>query len=485
MRWLRPVMNARSRRWTVRILETFSAAVAVALLATFAPRPNALSRIERTGVLVLATPNSPTTYYRAPYGAAGPDYDLAHRFAERLGVRLRVLQVANGAQALEAVAAGRADIAAPGVSVRPEDFPRLDFTPPYQLVSRLVVYRQGEAVPSDAASLASPDFPLTVAPGYTPFMRRIAARYPGTTWQSRNYSGADELLVELAQGKIAYSVVNQNEFRINRQFYPQLRAAFPLGAPQPLAWAVRRTGDSSLYEATVAFLARAEASREMAAILDRYYGRHDAYNPAQSQLFLRDLSTRLASFVPTFERAATATSLSWQLLAAVSYQESHWNPAATSPTGVRGLMMLTSPTADELGIRNRSNPALSIIGGARYISLLSKKLPASIPEPDRTWMALAAYNIGLSHLLDARTLASQKGWNPDRWEGVRKALPLLAERRYYSRLPAGYVNGEQAVRYVGNIKNYYAILEWRTARSSLPAEVADVLMPSAAVPASP
>lgn len=458
---------------------------AVALLATLARAPGSLDRIQRQGVLILATPNSPTTYYLAPYGPAGPDYDLARRFADEIGVRLEVLKVANGRDALEAVADGRADIAAPGVSVDENDFPRLNFTPPYEMVARLVVYRDGEAVPADLASLASPDFPLTVAPGYVPLVKRIARRHPGLTWRNAANAGVDELLVDVARGKVDYTVVNENEFRLNRQFYPQLRSAFALGDSQPLAWAVSKGADDSLYQAAVAFFARAESRHEIAAILGRYYGSGDAYNRSRSELFLNDLDHRLADFAPIFERAATVTGVSWQLLAAVSYQESHWDPRAASPTGVRGMMMLTTPTAGELGIHDRLNPTLSIVGGARYISLLRRKLPASIPEPDRTWMALAAYNIGYAHLLDARGLAARKGWNPDRWDGIKKALPLLDERRYYSRVPAGYANGEQAVRYVANIRSYYDILAWRSSQNSLPTRVASALTPSATVPASP
>lgn len=479
------VAQPRVRRIATPLIEICAVLAAAGLLASLAPTPTTLGRVERTGVLVLATPNSPTTYYRAPYGPAGPDYDLAHRLAERLGVGLRVLEVANGEQALKAVAQGRADIAAPGVSVQEREYKSLRFTPPYQLVSRLLVYRNGEAVPGDLSDLASASYPVTVAPSYASLMQKISAEHPGTTWKSSPDSGTDELLVKLAQGKIAYTVVNENEFRLNRQYYPQLRAAFSLGEPRPLEWAVAKTRDTSLYDATVAFLARAEANKEVAAVLERYYGKREAYNPAQSQIFLHDLGTRFAGFVPTFERAATATSLSWQLLAAVAYQESHWNPQATSPTGVRGMMMLTIPTAGQLGIANRVNPDLSIIGGARYIALLRHKLPPSVPEPDRTWMALAAYNIGYGHLMDARALASERGWNPNRWDGVKKALPLLAERRVYARLASGYANGEQAVRYVANIRNYYDILAWRTAQNSLPPQVADTLTPTAIVPVTP
>lgn len=473
-------VTRRLYRLAIRPLQILAVIAAVGLTATFSYHPKTLERIQRIGTLVLATTNSPTTYYLGAYGPAGPDYELAQGLAAELGVRLRVRLYSTGRQALEAVAANQADIAAPGVSVEPRDYPRLLFTPPYQMVSRLVIYRRGEAVPADLTSLASPEFPLTVTTGYAPLMRRLAARYPGLKWRARSGAGTDELLVDLAAGKIAYTIANDNEFNLNRRFYPALNTAFVLGKPHPIAWAVRGGADSTLYQATTAYFARAQASHRIANIMQRYYGRLEAYDPVSTQLFLHNLGNRLPRYAASFESAATATGLSWQLLVAMGYQESHWNPKARSPTGVRGLMMLTRSTATQLGIHDRLNPHLSIIGGARYLSMLLKRLPASITNFNRLWMALAAYNMGYGHLIDARRLVRRLGGNPDNWAAIRKVLPLLNERRYYRRTRFGYVNGIQAVQYVTRIQTYYAVLMWRTAQNSLPTEVTDRLVSASA-----
>jgi len=467
--------HPRLWRVTGNVLKLGSVSAAVAILATCAGSPSNLSRIQRTGTLVVATTNSPTTYYLGPYGATGPDYDLAAGLARSLGVKLKILEVANGFDAMQAVANGRADIAAPGVAVNTHHYPRLKFTPPYQMVSRLVIYRVGEIVPSDVADLAHSDFKLMVAPEYAPLLRKLKSGHPGIHWQVANSSGPDDLLVALAQGRIDYTIVNENEFRITHRFYPQLRVALKVGEPQPIAWAVARKNDSTLYQATTAYFARSEASHSVASLLHRYYGDLDAYDQVSTQLFLNDVGNRLPTYVGTFDRAAAATRLPWQLLAAVGYQESHWDPGAISPTGVRGIMMLTSPTATRLGIHNRENPHLSIIGGARYLAMLMRKLPSEVHNPDRIWMALAAYNVGYGHVMDARKLAAARGGNPDIWADVKKALPLLNQRRYYRHTNFGYANGEQAVLYVAHIKDYYHVLRWRTAQNSLPAGVLDPL----------
>lgn len=463
---------APAARFAGYLIQLSVVLAAVALLATCATQPSLLGRIQHANALVLATPNSPTTYYRAGYGAAaGPVYDLARHFARDIGVQLKVLEVPNGHAALTAVARGRADVAAPGIAAAGHRYADLRFTPAYQEISNLLIYRTGSAVPSDISDLVQPEFHVTVAQGFVPLMRRLKRSHPGIDWSVAGHTGSNELLIAVAQGKIPYTVVNENQFRLNRRFYPRLRVAFKLGSPQPLAWAVRKDGDSSLYRAAVAFFARIKSNHTLANVLERYYGRHVAFNRVGTLLFLDDVDDRLHHYAASFQRAAAATGLSWQLLAAVGYQESHWNPDAVSPTGVRGLMMLTLPTAHSLGIHNRTDPYLSIIGAARYLELLLGRLPESIPQPDRSWMALAAYNVGLGHIEDARALTRRQGGNPDSWEDVKKRLVLLSERRYYKHARFGYAQGRVAVHYVANVRSYYNILSWRTAQNTLPPQV--------------
>lgn len=467
-----------------RSIQLFVGVGAFAFGASFTPWPSLLQQVRNTDTLVLATTNSPTTYYLGAYGPSGPDYELGKALATDLGVRLKVRLYPTGQQALEAVQQGQADIAAPGVSVSPKDFPQLHFTPPYQLVSRVVVYRRGEPIPSDIKALNGDGFRITVAPEYSHLMKRLGNRYPALEWRVRDKAGTDELLVDVASGKVRYTIANTNEFKLNRRFYPSLKAAFTLGQRQPLAWAVRGTQDHSLYQATTAYFARAQYSQLISKTLKKYYRRIEADAPLNTSLFMATLGNRLPQYAASVNSASAQTGLPWQLLVAIGYQESHWNPNATSPTGVRGLMMLTRPTAACLGIHNRLNPHLSILGGARYLTMLLHRLPSSIPYPNRLWMALAAYNMGFGHLLDARQLVKTRGGNPNSWSAVKGVLPLLNQRRYFIHTHFGYANGAQAAQYVTSIRNYYDVLMWRTAQNSLPRRVRDRIASSAkAIPA--
>jgi len=178
------------------------------------------------------------------------------------------------------------------------------------------------------------------------------------------------------------------------------------------------------------------------------------------KLFAQRIETRLPRYEGLMQSAAREHDLDWHLIAAMSYQESFWNPDATSPTGVRGLMMLTLQTAKELSVTDRLDPRESIHGGARYFAQLRNRLPASIAEPDRTWMALAAYNIGMSHLEGARVLTQHLGKDPNVWTDVKQHLPLLEDKHYYQYLRNGYARGNEAVAYVERIRQYHTILTW-------------------------
>ncbi len=175
--------------------------------------------------------------------------------------------------------------------------------------------------------------------------------------------------------------------------------------------------------------------------------------------FHHHIETRLPRYRRLFEDVAQAYEISWTLLAAQAYQESRWDPHAVSPTGVRGIMMLTRKTASSLGIQNRSDPTKSIEGGARYFQSLKKRLPDHIGKADRVWIALAAYNVGMGHIKDAQRLARRMGKNPNSWEDLKTMLPLLARKSYYSTLQYGYARGWEPVQYVKRIRNYHAVLE--------------------------
>jgi membrane-bound lytic murein transglycosylase F len=237
-----------------------------------------------------------------------------------------------------------------------------------------------------------------------------------------------------------------------------------------IAWLLNKKTDDSLRAALLDYFGQMQSSGQLAALEDKYFGHVRSFDFVDTRAFMRAVNAKLPEYRDMFE--AHAGDLDWRLLAAMAYQESHWEPDAISPTGVRGMMMLTRATAKDMGISDRTDAEQSISGGARYFASLLRRIPARIQSPDRIWMAMAAYNVGLGHLEDARKITESLGYNPDLWIDVKQHLPLLRQKRYYQHTRFGYARGDEAVNYVDNIRRYYDSLLWLEQLETLP-EVPD------------
>ena len=173
------------------------------------------------------------------------------------------------------------------------------------------------------------------------------------------------------------------------------------------------------------------------------------------------IDTRLPHLRAPFEAAARETGIGWRMLAALAYQESRWRPAAVSPRGAQGVMMLMPITARKMGVSNVFSPDENILGGAKYLAYMKERIPKRITDPDRTWLAIAAYNIGIGHLEDARIITQMRKKNPDRWSDVRVNLPRLSDPRWHARVKHGYANGLETLQFVERVSQFAAILETR------------------------
>ncbi|MEM9057658.1 MAG: membrane-bound lytic murein transglycosylase MltF, partial [Pseudomonadota bacterium] len=350
--------------------------------------------------------------------------------------------------------------AAAGLTVTEAREREVRFTDAYQSITQHLVYRLGNGRPRAPQDVVDGELVVLGGSSHADTLADLKATLPALQWQTDHDAGADFLIYQVHTGDIDYTIADSNEFAISRQHYPTVRSAFELKAGDALAWAFPRDGDDSLYDAAQTYLSSLEESGELARLLERYYGHTDRFDYVGTRRFLRHIQSRLPRYRAWFEEAGEQVGMDWRLLAAVGYQESHWNPAAVSPTGVRGIMMLTQATARQLGIPDRTDPRASILGGARYVRRVRGKIPERIREPDRTWLALAAYNVGFGHLEDARILAEINGLDPDQWPDVRTQLPLLTKRKWHSRVRYGYARGWEPVHYVDNIRRYYDILSW-------------------------
>jgi membrane-bound lytic murein transglycosylase F len=421
--------------------------------------------VRERGEIVFVTRNAPTATYLGPHSGLGPEFELATAFAESLGVEAKFRVAETVSDVFAAMEAGEGDIAAAGLTRTPARSEKFLFGPDYNTVREQLVCRRGGPRPSAPSDLVGLEIAVTADSSYIDTLTTLAKDAQGLTWTEESDVTTEELLEQVAAGAIECVVADSTIVAINQRYHPELQVVMDLSEDRPLAWII---GDhAAVLKPTLdAWFADFEASGKLQTIDDRYYAHVDLFAPGGVLHFHARMEDRLGSLRPLFEDAAREYDLSWQLLAAVAYQESHWDPKAKSPTGVRGVMMLTRATAKELGVKDRLNPEQSIYGGARYIRRLMDRLPDEVIGADRLWIALAAYNIGLGHIWDARKLARKLDFNPDTWAGLEHSLPLLAKKKYYRDLKHGYARGSGAVMYVRRVRNYADILAQQTAAES-------------------
>jgi membrane-bound lytic murein transglycosylase F len=453
---VKPTALRKKGSWSIALLLGATAACG---LTSFTPPMKTLDKVRKTGVLRVATINSPTTYFVGPDGEAGFEYDLASGFAQQLGVKLEVEVAASAPEALELVRRGKADVAAAGLAVTPQRAQIFRFSPAVRSVVPQLVYRMGQSKPNSWNTLQG-SFSVPEHSVQAELLASLQKRHPTLRWTPTD-QGAEDLLEQVADGALDYTVANSDLISINQRYYPKLRVAFDASQSQELAWAFPKEQDDSLSEAAARYISD-QRQTELARLLDKHFGHIEAVDHFGAVALATHVQTRLPHYRKSFEAASRRYGLDWRLLAAIAYQESHWDSDAISPTGVRGIMQLTTQTAIHLNVADREDPLQSIAGGARYIRALIDQLPEDIVEPDRTWLALSAYNMGLGHLLDARALTARFGGDPNRWLDVRNNLPLLTQPKWYRETRHGYARGRQAMEYVTNVRSYYDMLVWMT-----------------------
>jgi len=431
----------------------------VFVLNACAPQRSVLQQVLAVGELHILTRNSGTTYFEGPQGTSGLEFELMQRFAEKLGVKLKVTVPDNLNDILTQISEGDAHIAAAGLTVTEQRKQQVRFAPAYQTITQQVVYNVKGEKPRSVEQLDG-NFEVVAQSSHVEQLNRLKDKHSQLEWIENSEADSTELLTLVAEELIDYTVADSNEVAYNRRYYPKLRVAFDITSPQGLAWAFPISEDDSLYNAAAEFLNELKASGELDRLQKHNYQHVENYDYQGTHSYLAQIRRRLPTYQEIFQQAADKYNLDWRLLASLSYQESHWRQNAVSPTGVRGMMMLTTATANDLGVDDRTNPSESIMGGARYLRTLIDKVPAHIPEPDRIWIAVAAYNVGYGHISDARKLAATRGDNPDTWIDIKATLPLLSKRKWYKKTRYGYARGWEPVRYVENIRSYYDILVW-------------------------
>ena len=437
-------------------------AILLALLSACS-RQDSLQRIQESGTLTVVSRNSPTTYFIDKGSPTGFEYTLASLFAEHLEVELQVTSAFGLDDIFVTLDRGEADIAAAGLSLTGEREARYPHSRPYYELLPQVIYKAGSYRPRSVEDLGEMSIVVLAGSSHSRSLEALSmGGFPSLNWREVEQADSMELLELVTNGSAQLAIVDSNEFEVQQNLYPRLKVAFELGNAQDMVWYLPPDrNNKQLLKRLNAFLAELQANGTLERLEDEHFGHSQTLSRMGSHTFKRNMERILPEYQALIEQVSAEYQMDWSLLAAIAYQESHWDPLAESPTGVRGMMMLTVPTAREVGVSDRLDAGQSLRGGARYFKQLKRRLPDDIYEPDRTYMALAAYNIGRGHLEDARLLTDRQGGDPHLWSDVMERLPQLQNSRYYQTVRHGYARGNEAVTYVQNIRHYQGILEWQ------------------------
>jgi len=424
-----------------------------------------LDLIKERGVLRVGTLNNQLSYYIGPDGPAGLDYELAREFANELGVQLEMKPAYRISSLYPALEKGEIDIIAAGLSQSPERLKAFRPGPAYYYVSQQVIYKKGNWRPRNLEQLLAKQAELIEENDgkdvlsivsdshFNQTLAAIKAKNPDFSYHIDPNADVNDLLKKVSKGELRFTLADSVELSLSQRIYPDVALAFELTEDQPISWFLKRSQDESLYGLLIEFFGNIKQSGHLASLEEKYIGHVGSFDYVDTRAFIRALDSKLPKWSPLFKKYSD--EFDWRLVAALGYQESHWNPKAKSPTGVRGMMMLTLPTAKSVGVTNRLDPEQSVRGGVEYLRRMVSRIPDSIEEHEKIWFALASYNVGYGHMMDARRLTKKQGGNPDAWSDVKDRLPLLRQKKYYSQTRYGFARGDEARNYVENIRRYY------------------------------
>ncbi|BBU96657.1 membrane-bound lytic murein transglycosylase MltF [Providencia rettgeri] len=438
--------------------------VVIALLATmvigFNVRwPNTqnsqINKIISQGELRISAVSSPLIYIDEQKQLRGFDYELAQGFASYLGVKLKITIRPTFEQIFDDLENGDADIAVAGLLYNKDRLAKTKTGPSYLNVTQQLVYRKGTNRPKNFNEING-KLLVTAGTAHASTLKELSKEYPDLKWEETSKYNTSQILEMVADGEVDYTLEDSIAVALQQRIHPQIAVAFDLLDEHAITWYMRRSKENSLDAALLDFFNLSHETELLARLNEKYFSHVESFDYFDTMAFIKAIDNKLPEYQPLFEKYAQV--IDWKLLAAIAWQESHWDPLTTSPTGVRGLMMLTKPTATTMGIADRLDPEESIKGGAAYLAYIMERLPETIEEDDRIWFALSAYNMGYGHMQDVRKLTEMLGGDPNRWLDVKARLPLLTQKKYYSQLTYGYARGHEAYRYVENIRRYHQSL---------------------------
>ena len=438
--------------WTLLVLFLLST-----LLLWACGQNRALEEIQKAGSITVITRNNAHCYHTYRDELMGFEYDLAKAFADFLGVELKINVAESWSNILPLLEKRKGHFVAASMTITPKRLQVVDFSKGYLPVQQMVITQKKNKALKNLDHLEGKTLHVRAGTSYEERLRALKNEGLAVNIKLHDNVPTEDLIDDVNQRKIEITVADSNVALLNRRYYPDIRIAFPIEKPQFLGWAVKK-GERALLNKINEFFESIQQDGTFQDIYNRYYAYIEKFEHLELKKFQERMKTRLPRYEKTIRQAANQYGFDWRLIAALIYQESQFRPWAKSFSGVRGLMQLTLPTARDMGVKNRLDPHESIMGGTKYLKKLYDVYDKAT-DPDRTLIAVAAYNVGKGHIKDARKIAVDMQLDPNKWSSLEKTLPLLRQRKYYKKSQYGYCRGVEPVFQVRRVFTYYDILK--------------------------
>ncbi len=423
-----------------------------------------LERIKTTGILKAVIDYNSTNYFVYRGRPMGFQYELLQQLSKDLGVNLKVMVSNNLEETFDGLESGKYDIIAKNLTVTQARKQRVDFTVPLQYTRQVLVQRSKSKKGDDSTYVYS----IVDLAGKTVYVQKNTAYYRRLLYLSDEIGknigiaedsiyGVEQLVARVAKGEINYTVCDENVALLNKTFYPNLDVSLRLSFPQKISWAVEK-GSSAWKNYLDEWITKFKGTRKFRILYHRYF--ESSRIAARMESDFHSLSGgKISPYDDTIQKIAAEHHWDWRLIAAIIYNESRFNKDAGSWAGAYGLMQLMPGTAEAFGIDNYKLPGQNIKGGVMFLDWLNDRFKESIQDStERINFVLAAYNVGLGHVEDARRLAEKYGKNPNVWKNnVEDFLQKKSVEKFYndSVVQWGYCRGEEAISYVARVNNNY------------------------------
>lgn len=415
-----------------------------------------LPQIKDSGVLVVLTLNSSTSYFDYRGEPMGFQYELAEQFARSLGVKLKVEVARNTHDLVHKLLSGEGDLIAYNLPVTKEFKDSVSFCGEDIITHQVLVQRNGrkDKPLKNVTELIGKE--VYVKPGkYLDRLINLDEELGGgiLIHEVENDSvTTEDLIMQVSKGDIDYAICDNDLAKLNKTYYPNLNIDLAVSFDQRASWAVRKTSPL-LGEAATKWHRENMTSPAYQASSKRYF-EISKHTPHGSILSIKD--GKISHFDDLFKKYAKEIDWDWRMLASLAYTESNFDTTAVSWAGAKGLMQLMPRTARAMGIPlgKEQNPEESIKAAVKYIAATSRSFNAIKDPEERMKFVLAAYNAGIGHVLDAMALAEKYGKNKYVWDNSVDNYILLKSNEEYFNDPVcrnGYFRGVETYNFVKEI----------------------------------